>query len=129
MTFDWKEYLGISEFLTKGCGIYSTEAAYRCATSKAYFAAYCLARNFARDFLHFNPATSHSDHGRVREHYRAIGERAFAEKLDRLRQWRNTCDYDDEIESLESLSTIAIKEAHNICEKLSNWQNSSRNNR
>lgn len=56
MTFNWKEYLEIAKFLknindslSEKNAKFSTEAAYRVAISRAYYAAFCYARNHAKD--------------------------------------------------------------------------------
>jgi len=55
MAFDWREYFKLSQFL-QGQGVsFTQEAAFRCAVSRAYYAAFCHARNYARDRLGFSP--------------------------------------------------------------------------
>jgi uncharacterized protein (UPF0332 family) len=50
--FDWREYLNLAKFLLdlKSSGI-SKEALYRCAVSRAYYSAFCWARNYAQDII------------------------------------------------------------------------------
>ena len=50
MSFDWKEYLNLAYFLSgRREKTYSPEGGYRSAVSRAYYAAFCYARNHARD--------------------------------------------------------------------------------
>ena len=98
MAFDWNEYLRLAEFLRgHESPQYTREAASRSAVSRSYFAAYCCARNYARDRDGFQPEGTAADHARLRDHYKAKGEVSMAGDLDTLRQWRNRCDYDDDI--------------------------------
>ena len=66
MGFDWREYLILAQFLQGHSEIkYSEEAARRAAVSRAYYAAYCHARNYARDKLNFVPERKGIDHGNL----------------------------------------------------------------
>lgn len=50
MSFDWTQYLFLAQELTKGSASSSNhEAMLRSAISRAYYAAFCSARNFLRD--------------------------------------------------------------------------------
>ena len=72
MSFNWKEYFNLALVLQ---GLYPQgfvqEAAFRCSVSRAYYAAFCYARNNARDNLGFTPTHTGRDHGLVREHFRS----------------------------------------------------------
>jgi len=114
MKFDWSEYLKLAKSLT-GKGIaYREEAAFRCATSKAYFAAFCAVRNYAIAHLRFTPEISYSDHGRLRRHLKDMRLRNIADSLNDLRNWRNDCDYEDEVGNLKQLSCQAISAAEEV---------------
>lgn len=66
MGFDWNEYLILAQFLGGDCGIsYSEEAARRAAVSRAYYAAFCSARNYASSKLGFIPTKTGKDHGKL----------------------------------------------------------------
>lgn len=50
MSFNWGDYLSLANaLLTKPNTPGPEEAAYRSAVSRAYYAAFCIARNYARD--------------------------------------------------------------------------------
>jgi len=109
MPFDWKQYLLLAEFLQANAdNSPSKEAAYRCAVSRAYYAAFCHARNFARDHYGFIPQSGVDDHGRVRAIFRQKRRHDIASALDDLRDWRNQCDYDDDVASLSTLVSSSI---------------------
>jgi uncharacterized protein (UPF0332 family) len=111
MTFDWKQYLKLSSHLNGSGEDYCKEAGLRSATSRAYYAAFCHSRNFAHKMLGFNPHFNADDHHLLRSHFARHNLNNVSLKLDRLRQWRNSCDYDNEIDNLELLSNNSIKEA------------------
>lgn len=51
MTFDWREYLTLAENLCTNSHTFpNQEACFRVAISRAYYAAFCTARNYAKDY-------------------------------------------------------------------------------
>jgi hypothetical protein len=127
MGFDWKEYLILAKFLGGDSGIsYSDEAARRAAVSRAYYAAFCFARNYASSRLGFNPTKTGKDHGNLISWY-SDWERiqptllGVADNLDELLEWRKTCDYDEVpriLTNLDLLSKSALEEAQEILDTL-----------
>ena len=117
MAFDWTEYLKIARFVqsqgNKRAQI-SAEAAQRCAVSRAYYAAFCYARNYARDNYKFQPHNKPDDHRNLQEFYVGISKNEVADALLRLRQWRNKCDYDDRVTKLPMISAGAITNAQYV---------------
>lgn len=119
MAFDWKEYFDLAQYLQGKSGVgFSGEAANRSAVSRAYYAAFCHARNYARDKESFLPTGTSRDHTAVREHFRSRGRVDIADNLDDLRQWRNSCDYDDSISNLVRLLSSAITGARDVLSAL-----------
>ncbi len=56
MAFDWKEFHSLAQFLESLQGSnFSAEAALRSSVSRSYYAAFCQARNSARDEQGFIP--------------------------------------------------------------------------
>jgi hypothetical protein len=47
--------------------------------------------------LEFEPRNESEDHGRLRAHLKGKRRKGDADRLDRLRQWRNECDYFDDL--------------------------------
>jgi uncharacterized protein (UPF0332 family) len=113
--FDWREYLKLAKELAglQGSG-YSQEAAERSAVSRAYYAAFCWARNYAEKNLAFTPQGTADDHKRLREHLSRRGHKKLASDLNRLRGWRNKCDYDDDVSNLLQLVSDIIKVAEEV---------------
>lgn len=117
MAVDWHEYLVLAQWLQANpppSGV-SQEVAYRCAISRAYYAAFCYARNYARANLSFNPRNDADDHGRLRAHLKGKRRQKTSECLDRLREWRNACDYLDTFPGdLTIALTAAMDEANYV---------------
>ncbi len=99
---------------------YSEESAKRAAVSRAYYAAFCFARNYAQDQYGRTKRKSSKEHAELIAFYKVLGTTNqdfgdIAENLDDLRQWRNFCDYDDEImQNLNDLATDALEDAQEI---------------
>jgi uncharacterized protein (UPF0332 family) len=118
MSFDWREYLHLARFLaTVGSG-FSQEAVLRSAVSRAYYAAFCHARNFARDRQGFSPTHTPKDHDLVRTHFKNQGRVDIARHLETLRRWRNRCDYDDTVSNVSNLLASAIAQAQKVLDSL-----------
>ena len=129
MPFDWKQYLDLARELsqptTRNAG--EQEARLRSAVSRAYYAAFCHARNYSRDWLKFVPNYTADDHGRLRAFLKDGKRRGIALKLDQLRQWRNDADYSDSVTSdLATMATYAVSEASKLLDLLPPPKNPTR---
>lgn len=121
MPFEWKQYLDLARELsqptTSDAG--TQEARLRSAVSRAYYAAFCHARNYSRDWLKFRPNHTADDHGRLRAFLKDGKRRGIALKLDQLRQWRNDSDYSDTMTTnLATMATYAVSEASKLLDLL-----------
>jgi uncharacterized protein (UPF0332 family) len=118
MTFDWYQYLVLAEYLYDNRDTFpDREACLRASISKAYYAAFCSARNYARDFDRLVLDESAQDHGSVKKHYIRAPDpknRQVGNSLDRLRDLRNQADYSDTIEKLEELAKAAISQSKQV---------------
>lgn len=116
--FDGREYLELAKALagmqTAG---YSQEAAERSAVSRAYYAAFGCARNYAQNALGFTPQAGSEDHRRLREHFRQQGLLRLASDLNRLRAWRNACDYERQVAQLSNYVRVGIQLASIIIQE------------
>jgi hypothetical protein len=113
MQFDWKDFVMVSRFLQQQVGsVDNSEAFLRTALGRAYYGAFCYARNYARDWLGFKPKYEGDDHGRLRAHLKMKKRWRVAEKLERLRDLRNECDYQDQLSiDLEAALEFALGDA------------------
>jgi len=123
MPFEWKELYCLADSITALVGEdFSSEACLRSAVSRNYYAAHHCAKIFAKAnglvFKSDNPSDYHRE---VIEHFSTDTPRKhLVDELKMLRQWRNSCDYDDKIDNKEFLynnsreKTIAILTAVGI---------------
>jgi hypothetical protein len=121
MPFEWKSFVGLARDLYVDADKSGhPEACRRTAISRAYFAAFCHARNYAIEFLHFAHRDDPDDHGRLRAHLKAKRRAGDAARLDQLRQWRNGADYDDDLGPVDLSFTAlsAVTEAQKVFDSL-----------
>lgn len=119
MAFDWGEFLDLADFLAGNeAARYTSEAASRSAISRAYYAAFCHARNHARTYLGYRPTGAAADHATLRRHFGRHGQFNVARRLDDLRTWRNLCDYEDTVENLPHILRGALAAAREVVEGL-----------
>jgi hypothetical protein len=97
------------------------EACCRAAISRAYYAVYGAARNYARDQEGVQlPATGDAHH-LVSTHYRQGASplhRAIGDSLRRLRSARNRADYADQLDRPVALAQFAVRRARQVVAQL-----------
>lgn len=114
MPFDWRKYLELAKQLSglQSAG-YSQEASDRTAISRAYYAAFCWARNYAEQHFGFRRTGRGEDHRLLRDYLKKrIPE--IASNLNKLRGWRNASDYEDEIPGLRNKVRASIRLADKV---------------
>jgi len=123
MTFDWSEYLKLAQELAgQAVTPANEEAKLRSSVSRAYYAAFCKARNYLRDIEgHLIPSTPEV-HTYVRGEFTNRPDmlcRKIGAHLDRLRIQRNRVDYDDSVTGLPSTATMSLKLTQDVISVLS----------
>jgi len=116
MSFAWDDLLPLSEALTSLDGDINREACLRTAISRAYYAAFGMARRGART-LRLATRQSAAEHGEIAAFYATrygkIGEE-IAIALGRLRNRRNAADYDDDFADVEDICLLSIEDARDL---------------
>ena len=120
MSFDWAEYLSLAEelcaFPVTGPPV-GVEAQQRAGVSRAYYAAFIMARNHLRDIDGIRAPRSANAHRFVADQYAYHSDpirSLIGRELMRLRSARNRCDYDDVIPNLPGLVGLAFASASQI---------------
>ncbi len=110
--FDWSKLIEVAEHLAnvaaKQC---NEEACYRSSTSRSYYAAFCMAKNyiFESEKINFNSGGAHTD---IRKHMRKSDnetKRRIANQLKDLHYDRIKADYWNECNGNVTTRTIAMK--------------------
>lgn len=109
-SFNWGDYFSLAKSLAKK----SDEASLRSSVSRAYYAAFCTARNHAAS-LGFRITATGKDHQLVERFYSGQANRKIVGlNLGRLRLSRNQCDYRDSVSNLHSIAQLALLQAQKI---------------
>lgn len=97
------------------------ETKLRSSVSRAYYAAFCIARNYLRDIKGQPVSPGVEAHTYVRDEFRRSPHRLFRKignNLDRLRRYRNKVDYDDSVTGLPSMVVMALMLAQQVISTL-----------
>ncbi|MBI4556899.1 MAG: HEPN domain-containing protein [Candidatus Hydrogenedentes bacterium] len=117
MKFDWSNYLVLARALVgQESKPAEREAQFRAAVSRAYYAAFCSARNYLRDR---DPDVPDSGEAHIYvqnafEQDDAENRRRIGNVLRRLRISRRKADYDDQFPGVEHECTVSIRRADQI---------------
>ena len=126
MTFDWSEYLNLAQELAgDAASSPNEEAKLRSSVSRAYYAAFCKARNHLRDIdgnriLSVDPPKVNV-HTYVRNQFKNRSDKSrkkIGNDLNRLRLRRNKADYEDAVPGLSQLTTASLKATHAVISAL-----------
>lgn len=113
MSFDWSEYLNLSQELAGQSTSPSTqEAKLRSAISRAYYATFCKARNHLRDKEGHTIPSGGEAHQYVQNQFKKGGDkvrRKVGENLTRLHIHRKNADYEDIATRLPATAEYALK--------------------
>ena len=123
MPFDWRAYLDLAQTLTQPQAADAmAEAAQRTAVSRAYYAVYGWTRYWAGQLFNFTPTGTARDHALLRQHLQRMGKGKIASSLNRLRMWRNDCDYQDHVPNLGNVVQSSLQLAQRVIQEVSRWQ-------
>ena len=120
MTFDWAEYARLAESLLSSGAVLdqsAREARQRSAVSRAYYAAFILARNRLRDVDQVAIPVAANPHQFVSNAYLRHPDARRGQigaDLRRLRIDRNRCDYDDAVAGLDLLAGRSLRLAAHV---------------
>ena len=123
MSFAWTEFLQLAQALERDpINPGPEEASLRCAISRAYYAAFIMARNFGRNNGEFVPTGTGSDHSLVKKHFMSSSNRTrkkIGTDLDRLLYSRTLADYEDILQSnAASMARSSVTRASNVINRL-----------
>lgn len=140
MKFDWSNYLEVAETLynevistsNQANSASINEAKVRSCISRAYYSAFCLTRNYLRDFEGYSnlKTLKFSVHEYVIEELRNSKKRDFNNLgiiLERLREYRVEVDYQDMVSfNLISKAKIAIVDAKKVVQLLQKFSSNQK---
>jgi uncharacterized protein (UPF0332 family) len=125
MSFDWSEYLILAqELAAQGSSSSNKEARLRSAISRAYYAAFCMARNHLISREKRAIPRNVNVHRFVIDRFERspdISYRIVGNFLRNLRADRNAADYKDQVGNLPALTRAALKPAEETIFMLGSW--------
>lgn len=115
IVFDPYDYYSLAQEVLQMDTQY-TEARNRTAISRAYYAAFLLARQLVKDKRPdlLGGVERREIHFRVREALQGMGQHVLASKLFQLARWRGNSDYDIDRHIGRSLAEMALRLADDI---------------
>lgn len=118
--FDWREYWALAQALQdmEGAG-YTREAANRTVVSRAYYAAFGVARVYAQTQLGFQPSGGARDHHALVQFLFQQGFAIEAIRLRDLRYYRNQCDYDPVVAAPDAIAQQSLLIAQQVLQAFS----------
>lgn len=119
-SFRWADYISLADELIDENSA-PGEAKYRTAISRAYYGAFCSARNMAIDNRWVQVTRTGRDHRLVREYYEDdsdLRKRYVGTFLLKLRVLRNQADYDDYLGDIAKTAETAVGQAMDVLDKL-----------
>lgn len=115
MIFDWSKYLDLASCIT-GEPAADAEASYRTAISRAYYAAFCTARDYVSKK---NNTSYNSDaHRRVRTDLEKAASQKLANQLRTIMDMRHKADYENNFSNPKPEAFKAITRAKQILEEI-----------
>jgi len=123
MAFDWSEYLKLAgELAGDPQHPVNDEAKLRSSVSRAYYAAFCRARNHLRDIEGQSIPPDSDVHTYVRDKFNDSFDsfhKKIGSNLNRLRLYRNKVDYDDSVPGLLQTVIVSLKQSETVISTLS----------
>lgn len=116
MSFDWKDYVSLSEELA----IREEKSCLRSSISRAYYGAWCIARN-KKGYKNYKSKDKENIHWVVINAYKNAKKKTLRKvgwNLDELRTARNDADYDEEKQVKKELAERMLILAKGVLEKL-----------
>ncbi len=117
--FDWAAFLDLAEKLAGE----PDESCQRSAVSRAYYAAFCCARNKLRDNKEFTPTGRGKDHDKVWELFQNSNQkerRRIGCLGNGLKIKRGRVDYEDDVPDLAKIVARAPGDARKLLSDLQN---------
>ncbi|PKL60389.1 MAG: DNA-binding protein [Methanomicrobiales archaeon HGW-Methanomicrobiales-4] len=118
MTFNWNEYLLLAQYLNTNNAFNYPEALQRSAVSRAYYAAFCSAKEYAEIKFKIKFSSDSDVHQDVRKTFKKNQRDDISDSLNDLRILRNKCDYQNDVQNLHAIAKRAIQLADDIISDL-----------
>lgn len=119
--FNWVHFIDLANSLLNYGDSNLIEASYRASISRAYYGAFCMARNVASKKGWINIKNSSEDHKLVKNYYKDRKDNTRKQigiNLDRLHKARKGADYEDICANPDKTALKCVRQAQDIKNKL-----------
>jgi uncharacterized protein (UPF0332 family) len=116
--FNWNEFYRLAVHLNNDHSFDCGEAIQRTIVSRAYYAAFCMAREVLEQKYKIIVPRSVDSHNYVRLEYKKLGRDDINASLRDLRKYRNCCDYNNNVKDLHELAKQSLEIAKEIITNL-----------
>jgi len=116
--FSWNEFYRLAEHLHNGCSFECWEAVQRTIVSRAYYAAFCMAKEVLEHKYKITVPQNSASHTYVRIEYKKQGRGDISDPLRELRKYRNCCDYNKNVKDLHLLVNKSLILSEDIIRNL-----------
>jgi len=116
--FNWSDFHRFAEYLNTECSFDGHEAVQRTIISRAYYSAFCMAKEALEYKYKITFPQNAASHKYVRIEYEKRGLNHICDPLSRLRKYRNCCDYDKNVRNLHELVYQSLKLSEEIIKNL-----------
>lgn len=122
MRFDWSEYLQLAEEIGQDAEQSELEQARRgCAISRAYYAAFCSARDLLEsrgDYSAFGDGRDHEGVARTFDRAPSVERQRVGQELYRLKDHRTKADYDGDVVFPNELVQSILARSRRLIDRL-----------
>jgi len=116
--FNWNEFYLLAKHLSSDYSFDCPEAVQRTIVSRAYYASFCMAKEVLHHKYKITVPQAATSHEYVRFEYGKLGRNDIKNALDELRQYRNCCDYNNNVKDLYVLVKLSLKISEEIITNL-----------
>ena len=106
--FNWNEFYLLATYLNDDYSFFSQEAVQRTIVSRAYYAAFSMAREVLEHKYKINISQTAASHEYVRIEYGKLRRNDIKNALGELRKYRNCCDYNKNVKLRPDRSLLKV---------------------
>ena len=106
--FNWNELYRLAEYLNNEYSFNCQEAVQRTIVSRAYYGAFCMAREVLKHKYKITIPQDATSHKCVRSMYEKQNRNDISDSLYDLRRYRNCCDYNNIVKLRPDRSLLKV---------------------
>ena len=116
--FNWNEFYLLAEYLNSDYSFGCQEAVQRTIVSRAYYGAFCMAKEVLHHKYKITVPQNATSYACVLFEYKKQGRDDISALLRDLREYRNCCDYNKNVNDLHKIVNESLIISENIIKNL-----------